>query len=93
MPLKLKIIIDPVTGGALQRVLDTILRAFGRCAASQDCVNSFGWHGERAVNVHSTNTRNTDPEVIEKRTAVLVRRYTVREGSGGHGRPRDRQGD
>lgn len=103
---------------ASQRVVDTILRAFGRCAASQGCANSFGWgmggrdpatgavvpgwnygeslgggagagpgwHGESAVNVHSTNTRNTDPEVIEKRTAVLVRKYGIRRGSGGLGR-------
>lgn len=102
---------------ASQRIVDTILRAFGRCAASQGCANSFGWgmggrdpetgrtipgwsygealgggagagpgwHGEHAVNVHSTNTRNTDAEVIEKRTAVLVRRYEIRRGSGGLG--------
>lgn len=89
---------------ARQRVVDTILRTFGRCAASQDCVNSFGWemggrdlamgevvpgwHGKSAANVHSTNTRNTNPEVIEKRTAVLVRRYAVR----GHGRFRGGDG-
>jgi 5-oxoprolinase (ATP-hydrolysing) len=36
-----------------------------------------GWHGTHAVNVHATNTRNTDPEVIGKRTAVLVRRYAI----------------
>ncbi|KAK8074742.1 hypothetical protein PG997_009405 [Apiospora hydei] len=110
---------------ASQRVVDAILRAFGRCAASQGCANSFGWgmggrdpadparvlpgwnygeslgggvgagpgwHGESATNVHSTNTRNTDPEVIEKRTAVLVRRYGVRRGSGGTGRFRGGDG-
>lgn len=103
---------------ASQRIVDTILRAFGRCAASQGCANNFGWgmggrdpetgqvvpgwsygealgggvgagpgwHGEHAVNVHSTNTRNTDAEVIEKRTAVLVRRYEIRRGSGGPGK-------
>ncbi len=26
------------------------------------------WHGASGVQVHSTNTRTTDPEVIEKRT-------------------------
>lgn len=36
--------------------------------------------------MHSTNTRQTDAEVIEKRTAVLVRRYEIRHGSGGRGR-------
>ncbi|KAK8163902.1 oxoprolinase [Phyllosticta citrichinensis] len=44
-----------------------------------------GWHGTSAVQVHSTNTKTTDPEVIEKRTPVLVRRYEVREGTGGRG--------
>lgn len=37
------------------------------------------------MHVHSTNTRITDVEVIEKRTAVLVRRYALRRGSGGKG--------
>lgn len=37
------------------------------------------------IQVHSTNTRQTDAEVIEKRTAVLVRRYEIRKGSGGKG--------
>jgi 5-oxoprolinase (ATP-hydrolysing) len=45
-----------------------------------------GWHGASAVNVHAMNTRNTDPEVVEKRAAVLVRVYTVRRGSGGRGK-------
>ena len=36
--------------------------------------------------VHSTNTRQTDAEVIEKRTAVLVRCYAIRQNSGGRGK-------
>lgn len=103
---------------ASQRVIDTILRAFGRHAASSGCANSFGWgmggkdpetgrvvpgwnygetvgggvgacegyDGEHGTHVHSTNTRATDPEVIEKRTAVLVRKNEIRPGSGGEGR-------
>lgn len=43
------------------------------------------WYGEIAVNVHSTNTRNTDAEVSEKRTAVILKKYAVRKGSGGRG--------
>lgn len=38
------------------------------------------------MEVHSTNTRGTDPEVVEKRTAVLVRRNEIRRGSGGKGK-------
>ncbi|KAH7139482.1 Hydantoinase B/oxoprolinase-domain-containing protein [Dendryphion nanum] len=45
-----------------------------------------GYDGEHAVHVHSTNTKQTDSEVIEKRTAVLVRSYKIRERSGGNGR-------
>ncbi|KAH8680784.1 Hydantoinase B/oxoprolinase-domain-containing protein [Xylariales sp. PMI_506] len=43
------------------------------------------WHGAHAVNVHSTNTRATDVEVIEKRTPVVVRRSALRSGTGGRG--------
>ncbi|GME35860.1 5-oxoprolinase (ATP-hydrolysing) [Neofusicoccum parvum] len=51
-----------------------------------------GWHGTAAVQVHSTNTKTTDPEVIERRTPVVVRRYEVREGTGGAGRWRGGDG-
>lgn len=43
------------------------------------------WHGASGVQGHSTNTRTTDPEVIEKRTQVLVRKYEIRENTGGDG--------
>ncbi|SCN98004.1 related to 5-oxoprolinase [Fusarium fujikuroi] len=109
---------------ASQRVIDLVLRAFGRFGASQGCANALGWgmggknlvageiepgwnygesigggvgagegyKGESGVHVHSTNTLQTDSEVIEKRTAVLVRRYGIREGSGGNGRWRGGDG-
>ncbi|KAJ9214561.1 hypothetical protein DTO166G4_3794 [Paecilomyces variotii] len=44
------------------------------------------WHGANGVNVHSTNTRATDPEVIEKRTPVIIRRDEISKGTGGRGR-------
>ncbi|KAI9739551.1 MAG: hypothetical protein M1834_006267 [Cirrosporium novae-zelandiae] len=44
------------------------------------------WHGAHGVNVHATNTKNTDAEIIEKRTPVLVRKYEIRRGSGGKGK-------
>ncbi|KAI9162659.1 hydantoinase B/oxoprolinase [Paramyrothecium foliicola] len=109
---------------ASQRVIDVILRAFGRYAASQGCANSLGWgmggvdpqtgeivkgwnygesigggvgagkeyNGEHSTHVHSTNTRQTDAEVIEKRTAVLVRSYGIRYDSGGLGKWRGGDG-
>lgn len=51
-----------------------------------------GWRGADAVQVHSTNTKTTDVEVIERRTPVVVRQYRVREGTGGRGRWRGGDG-
>lgn len=43
------------------------------------------WHGASAVHTHMTNTRAMDPEVLEKRLPVLIRRFGIRAGSGGKG--------
>jgi len=51
-----------------------------------------GADGESAVHVRMTNTRITDPEVIERRHPVLLRRFAVRRGSGGNGRRRGGDG-
>ncbi|KAK1709985.1 Hydantoinase B/oxoprolinase-domain-containing protein [Colletotrichum acutatum] len=51
-----------------------------------------GYDGEHSTHVHSTNTRQTDAEVIEKRTAVLVKSYGIRRGSGGVGKYRGGDG-
>ncbi|KAL3452337.1 Hydantoinase B/oxoprolinase-domain-containing protein [Aspergillus insuetus] len=109
---------------ASQRIIDTILRAFGVCAAFSGCANSFGWglggkdpatglikpgwnygetvgggcgagptwNGESATQCHSTNTKITDAEVVEKRTPVIVLQHSVREGSGGAGKFRGGDG-
>ncbi|HEX2140108.1 MAG TPA: hydantoinase B/oxoprolinase family protein, partial [Woeseiaceae bacterium] len=45
-----------------------------------------GWHGASGVHSHMTNTRMTDPEVLETRFPVRVERMALREGSGGAGR-------
>jgi len=45
----------------------------------------YGFDGADAVHTHMTNTRITDPEVIERRYPVVLRRFEVRRGSGGHG--------
>ncbi len=42
--------------------------------------------GASAVHVHMTNTRLTDPEVLEARYPVRLRRFAIRRGSGGAGR-------
>jgi len=41
--------------------------------------------GADAVHTHMTNTRLTDPEVIELRYPVRVREFSIRRGSGGAG--------
>jgi 5-oxoprolinase (ATP-hydrolysing) len=42
--------------------------------------------GASAVQVHMTNTRLTDPEVLERRFPVRVEQFAIRRGSGGAGR-------
>jgi 5-oxoprolinase (ATP-hydrolysing) len=45
-----------------------------------------GFPGTDAVHTHMTNTRLTDPEVLEFRYPVLLEDFHVRPGSGGRGR-------
>jgi 5-oxoprolinase (ATP-hydrolysing) len=45
-----------------------------------------GWHGQTGVHTHMTNTRITDPEILERRYPVLLRQFAVRRGSGGQGK-------
>ena len=44
-----------------------------------------GFDGASAVQTHMTNSRLTDPEVLETRFPVLVERFALRRGSGGAG--------
>ncbi|WP_125078237.1 hydantoinase B/oxoprolinase family protein [Mycobacterium sp. P7213] len=45
-----------------------------------------GFDGASVVQTHMTNSRLTDPEVLEMRYPVLLREYAIRHGSGGAGR-------
>ncbi|MBM7786837.1 hydantoinase B/oxoprolinase family protein [Tenggerimyces flavus] len=51
-----------------------------------------GFDGAPVVQTHMTNSRLTDPEVLESRFPVLVRSFVVRRGSGGRGRWRGGDG-
>ncbi len=51
-----------------------------------------GFDGESAVHTHMTNTRITDPEILELRYPVRLERFAVRRGSGGGGRHRGGDG-
>jgi 5-oxoprolinase (ATP-hydrolysing) len=48
--------------------------------------------GASAVHSHMTNTRMTDPEVLELRFPVRVEEFAIRRGSGGQGRFRGGDG-
>ena len=89
-----------------QRIVDTIFKAFGLCAASQGCMNSVtfgndetayyetigggvgageGYHGASGIHTHMTNTKATDPEVLELNYPLILREFSLRQGSGGNG--------
>ena len=48
--------------------------------------------GASAVHSHMTNTRMTDPEVLESRFPVRLEEFSIRQGSGGAGRCRGGNG-
>jgi 5-oxoprolinase (ATP-hydrolysing) len=45
-----------------------------------------GFDGASAVHTHMTNSRLTDPEVVESRFPVVLEDFHIRRGSGGKGR-------
>jgi 5-oxoprolinase (ATP-hydrolysing) len=51
-----------------------------------------GFDGASVVQTHMTNSRLTDPEVLEWRFPVLLREFGIRRGSGGAGRWRGGDG-
>jgi len=51
-----------------------------------------GFDGTDAVQTHMTNSRLTDPEVLEWRYPVLLENFEIRRGSGGDGRWRGGDG-
>jgi len=51
-----------------------------------------GFCGADAVHTHMTNTRQTDPEILESRYPVRLIRLAIRRGSGGDGATRGGDG-
>lgn len=43
------------------------------------------WNGQSAVQCHMTNTRITDTEVLERLYPIFLKRFEVRQNSGGLG--------
>jgi 5-oxoprolinase (ATP-hydrolysing) len=44
-----------------------------------------GFHGTSAIHTHMTNTRLTDPEILEWRHPVVLEDFRIRQNSGGRG--------
>jgi 5-oxoprolinase (ATP-hydrolysing) len=69
------------------------------CFGSDTAPNKFGyyeticggsgagptWHGTSGVHTNMTNTRITDPEIMERRYPVILRQFSLRGGTGGDG--------
>ena len=51
-----------------------------------------GFDGASVVQTHMTNSRLTDPEVLEWRFPVLLESFAIRHGSGGTGQYRGGDG-
>jgi 5-oxoprolinase (ATP-hydrolysing) len=51
----------------------------GGAGATERCVGASGVH------THMTNSKCTDPEILETRFPVQIRRFSLRRGSGGKG--------
>ncbi|MCK5424826.1 MAG: hydantoinase B/oxoprolinase family protein, partial [Emcibacter sp.] len=45
-----------------------------------------GFNGVAAVHTHMTNTRLTDPEIMENRYPVMLQNFTIERASGGKGK-------
>ncbi len=57
------------------------------CGGSPAGIDNAGrpFAGTSGVHVHMTNTRMTDPEILEMRYPVVVEEFSIRKGSGGRG--------
>ena len=64
----------------------------GVTAFAPDGTPLDGFDGTDCVQTHMTNSRLTDPEVLEWRFPVLLERFAIRRGSGGAGRWRGGDG-
>ncbi|HWI83449.1 hydantoinase B/oxoprolinase family protein [Ramlibacter sp.] len=74
-------------GNARHQYYETISGGSGAGAAFDAAGNVVdGFDGTSVVQTHMTNSRLTDPEVLEFRFPVRLESYEVRQGSGGAGR-------
>jgi 5-oxoprolinase (ATP-hydrolysing) len=69
-------------GNATYQYYETICGGTGAGLLS----DGTGYDGTSGVHSHMTNSRLTDPEVLEWRFPVVLDEFSIREGSGGAGR-------
>lgn len=50
------------------------------------------WQGRSGVHTHMTNTRITDPEILERRYPVILNKFTLNPNTGGQGKFRGGDG-
>ncbi len=51
-----------------------------------------GFDGTSVIQTHMTNSRLTDPEILETRFPILLEEFSIRQGSGGAGKQRGGDG-
>jgi 5-oxoprolinase (ATP-hydrolysing) len=73
---------ETVSGGSGAGIADLVAGA----------ASAAGFDGTDVVQTHMTNSRLTDPEVLEFRFPVRLESYAIRPGSGGAGRWRGGNG-
>ncbi|MBE0625402.1 MAG: hydantoinase B/oxoprolinase family protein [Burkholderiales bacterium] len=74
-------------GNAQYQYYETICGGSGAGGADAGAKGALqGFDGTDAVHTHMTNTRLTDPEVLEWRFPVLLESFGIRAGSGGRGK-------
>lgn len=80
-------------GNAAHQYYETISGGSGAGAIMDDAGRGVGgFAGTSVVQTHMTNSRLTDPEVLEFRFPVRLESYAIRAGSGGAGQWRGGDG-
>ncbi len=81
---------------AAQGTMNNLSFGNGRCQYYETIAGGSGagpdFAGAAAVQSHMTNSRLTDPELLEERFPVRLEAFTLRRGSGGNGRRRGGDG-
>jgi len=79
-------------GNERYQYYETIAGGSGAGVLNNDAPDAQGFDGADAVQTHMTNSRLTDPEVLEWRFPVRLDEFAIRRGSGGTGKWRGGDG-